>query len=54
MSSCPFGPVRDDGSSALITIGGEYDGTHGIGPITFEVRRAETLGLSGTFVDTYA
>jgi hypothetical protein len=45
MSFTPFGPDWDDGSSALITIGGEYDGSHGTGPITFEVRRAGTHGV---------
>ncbi|MCP4301038.1 MAG: hypothetical protein GY783_10670 [Gammaproteobacteria bacterium] len=46
MSFTPFGPAWDDGSSALITIGGEYHGTHGTGPITFEVRRAGTHGVN--------
>lgn len=45
-SFTPFGPAWDDGSSALITIGGEYDGTHDTGPITFEVRRAGTHGTN--------
>ncbi len=39
MSFSTFGPEWDDGSSAAITIGGEYDGTHGSGALTFEVRR---------------
>ena len=45
MSFTPFGPAWDDGSSALITIGGEYDGTHGTGEITFEVRWPGTHGV---------
>ncbi len=44
-SFSPFGPAWDDGSSALITIGGEYDGTHGTGEITFEVRWPGTHGV---------
>lgn len=46
MSFSPFGPDWDNGSSALITIGGEYDGSHGTGPINFEVRRAGTHGVN--------
>ena len=45
MSFTPFGPAWADGSDALITIGGEYDGSHGTGPLTFEVRRAGTRGV---------
>ena len=45
MSFTPFGPDWSDGSDALITIGGEYDGSHGTGPLTFEVRRAGTRGV---------
>ncbi|MDX1515462.1 MAG: flagellin hook IN motif-containing protein [Woeseiaceae bacterium] len=44
MSFSPFGPGWDGSSTALITIGGEYDGSHGSGPITFEVRRAGVRG----------
>lgn len=43
-SFTPFGPAWNDGSSALLTIGGEYDGSNGTGPMTFEVRRAGTHG----------
>lgn len=43
-SFSPFGPDWNDGSSAQITIGGEYDGSHGSGTISFEVRRAGTHG----------
>lgn len=39
-----FGPEWNDGSSAAITIGGVYDGTHGTGTLTFEVRRDGTHG----------
>lgn len=45
MSFSPFGPDWTDGSSALITIGGEYDGSHGTGDLSFEVRRAGTRGV---------
>ena len=45
MSFTPFGPAWDDGSNALITIGGEYDGSHGTGEITFEVRWPGTHGV---------
>lgn len=44
-SFTPFGPDWNDGSDALITIGGEYDGTHGSDTLTFEVRRAGTHGV---------
>ena len=36
MSFSVFGPEWDDGSDALITIGGEYDGTHGSGQLSFD------------------
>ena len=45
MSFSSFGPAWNDGSSALITIGGEYDGSHGTGQLSFEVRRAGTRGV---------
>lgn len=45
MSFSPFGPDWDGASSAEITIGGEYDGTHGSGDLSFEVRRAGTHGV---------
>lgn len=44
-SFSPFGPDWDDGSSALLTIGGEYDGSDGAGNISFEVRRPGTKGV---------
>lgn len=40
-----FGPEWNDGSSAAITIGGVYDGTHGTGTLTFEVRREGIHGV---------
>ncbi len=46
MSFSPFGPNWDGSSSALITIGGEYDGSHGSGNLFFEVRRAGTRGVN--------
>ena len=45
MSFSVFGPEWDDGSDALITIGGEYDGSHGSGTLSFEVRRDGTHGV---------
>jgi hypothetical protein len=45
MSFAPFGPDWTNGSSALLTIGGEYDGSQGSGALTFEVRRP---GVKGT------
>ena len=39
MSFAPFGPEWNGTSTAEITIGGEYDGSHGTGTLTFEVRR---------------
>lgn len=43
-SFSPFGPDWQNGSSALITIGGEYDGLRGTDTWTFDVRRAGTHG----------
>jgi hypothetical protein len=45
MSFSPFGPDWDGASTAPITIGGEYDGSHGSGDLFFEVRRAGTRGV---------
>lgn len=45
MSFSPFGPTWDNGSSALLTIGGEYDGTHNSGNLSFEVRSAGTHSI---------
>ncbi len=45
MSFSPFGPAWDNGSDALLTIGGQYDGADGTGEITFEVRRPGTRGV---------
>ena len=42
MSFSPFGPPWADGSSALLTIGGEYLGTNGTATLDFEVRRPGT------------
>ncbi|MEL7186695.1 MAG: flagellin hook IN motif-containing protein, partial [Pseudomonadota bacterium] len=44
MSFSPFGPDWDGASTAPITIGGEYDGSHGSGDLFFEVRWAGTRG----------
>lgn len=43
-SFTPFGPGWQDGSSALITIGGEYDGGRGTDTWAYEVQRAGTHG----------
>ena len=45
MSFSPFGPAWNDGSSALITIGGEYNGADATGILTFEARNS---GIRGT------
>lgn len=45
MSFSPFGPDWDGASTAELTIGGEYDGTHGSGDLSFEVSRAGTHGV---------
>lgn len=45
MSFSPFGPDWDGASTAQITIGGEYDGSHGNGDLLFEVRRAGIRGV---------
>lgn len=43
-SFSPFGPDWADGSSALLTILGAYDGSNGDGDLSFEVRRAGVHG----------
>jgi hypothetical protein len=40
MSFSPFGPDWQDGSDALITLGGEYLGNNGTGQLTFLARRS--------------
>jgi hypothetical protein len=40
MSFSPFGPDWQDGSSALITLGGEYLGNNGTGQLNFLARRS--------------
>ena len=40
----PFGPDWTNGSTALLTIGGVYDGTNGSGAISFDVTRAGIKG----------
>ena len=44
-SFSPFGPEWDDGSSALMTISGEYDGSNGSGAFGLEVRWPGTHGV---------
>lgn len=43
-SFSPFGPNWSGASSALLTIGGEYDGSHGSGNLSFQVVRPGTHG----------
>lgn len=43
-SFSPFGPAWATGSSALISIGGEYDGSNGSGALSFDVRRPGVHG----------
>ncbi len=45
-SFAPFGPAWDGSSSALITIGGEYDGSHGTGTLSFQARNSGTHGVN--------
>ena len=45
MSFTPFGPDWNDGSTALITLGGEYQGDEWSDVLTFEVRRDGTHGV---------
>ncbi|MGB5246159.1 MAG: flagellin hook IN motif-containing protein, partial [Woeseia sp.] len=52
-SFTPFGPAWDLGSSALITVGGEYDGSYGSGPLSFEVRRAGVRGVDNLQIRAY-
>lgn len=52
MSFTPFGPDWNDGSDALITIGGDYDGTGGSGTLTIEVRRDGTHGVDDLRIRT--
>ena len=44
-SFSPFGPGWPLGSTALLTIGGAYDGSNGTGALSFEVRRGGTKGV---------
>lgn len=53
MSFTPFGPDWSDGSTSLLTIGGEYDGTHGDGNLTFEVRRPGVRGINDLRIRVY-
>lgn len=46
MSFSPFGPDWQNGSNALMTIGGEYDGSNGSGAFGLEVRRAGIHGVN--------
>jgi hypothetical protein len=43
-SFSPFGPAWSGGSTALLTIGGEYDGSNGTGNLSFQVTRPGTHG----------
>lgn len=46
MSFSPFGPDWAGGSTALLTIGGEYNGANGTGALSFVVTRPGTKGGS--------
>jgi hypothetical protein len=52
-SFTPFGPAWNGASSALLTIGGEYDGSHGSGALTFEVRRPGVHGADNLRIRAY-
>jgi len=52
-SFSPFGPDWTDGSSALLTIGGEYNGAQGTGQLDFEVRRAGVHGSDRLRIRVY-
>jgi hypothetical protein len=45
-SFSPFGPNWSLGSTALLTLGGEYDGSNGSGALTFEARRGGIVGVN--------
>lgn len=45
-SFSPFGPSWGLGSSALLTIGGAYDGSNGTGALSFEARRGGIKGIN--------
>lgn len=53
MSFSPFGPDWSGTSSALITVGGVYDGTHGSGDLTFEARNSGTRGETDLRIRVY-
>lgn len=46
MSFSPFGPEWQDGSDALMTISGEYDGSNGSGAFGLESRRTGIHGVT--------
>lgn len=50
MSFSPFGPEWNSGSSAAVTLGGEYDGTQGSGTLSFEVEKVGVLGLGSVSI----
>ncbi|NNL55890.1 MAG: hypothetical protein HKP32_12125, partial [Woeseia sp.] len=52
-SFTPFGPDWDNGSTALITVGGEYDGSIDSGPLSFEVRRPGVRGIDDLQIRAY-
>lgn len=53
MSFTPFGPDWTDGSTALLTIGGEYDGSNGDGNLTFETRQPGIRGINNLRLRVY-
>ncbi|MDH3433399.1 MAG: hypothetical protein OEM60_06050, partial [Gammaproteobacteria bacterium] len=50
MSFTPFGPEWTGASDALITIGGEYDGSNGTDTLTLESRRNGTHGVANLLI----
>lgn len=52
-SFTPFGPAWSGATSALLTIGGEYDGSNGNGDLQFESRRSGTHGVDNLRIRVY-
>ena len=52
-SFSPFGPDWTTGSTALLTIGGEYDGSQGTGQLNIEARRSGVRGVDNLQIRVY-
>ena len=52
-SFAPFGPDWTTGSTALLTIGGEYDGSQGTGQLNIEARRSGVRGVDNLQIRVY-